>query len=42
MSAVGGGVFAGFSVMLLLIVAPALRRGDREIQKSALTTKRSS
>lgn len=36
MSAVGGGVFAGFSVMLLLIVAPALRRGDAEIRKSAI------
>lgn len=36
MSAVGGGVFAGFSVMLLLIVAPALRRGDRDIRKSTI------
>ncbi len=36
MSAIGGGVFAGFAVMLLLIVAPALRRGDAEIRKSAL------
>lgn len=36
LSAVSGGVFAGFSVMLLLIVAPALRRGDAEIRKSAI------
>ena len=36
LSAVSGGVFAGFSVMLLLIVAPALRRGDAEIRKSSI------
>ncbi len=36
LSAISGGVFASWSVMLVLIIAPAVARGDEDIRRSAL------
>ncbi len=36
LSAISGGVFASWSVLLILIVAPAVGRGDEEIRRAAL------
>lgn len=34
--AIAGGVFAGFMVMLLLITAPAIERGDKAITRATI------
>lgn len=36
LSAISGGVFASWSVLLILIVAPAIARGDDDIRRAAL------
>lgn len=36
LSAIAGGVFASWSVLLILIIAPAVGRGDEDIRRSAL------
>lgn len=36
LAAISGGVFASWSVMLILIVAPAVARGDDDIRRAAL------
>lgn len=36
LSAISGGVFASWSVLLILIVAPAVGRGDDDIRRAAL------
>jgi len=37
LGAISGGVFASWSVLLILIVAPAIARGDEEIRRAAVT-----
>lgn len=36
LAAISGGVFASWSVLLILIVAPAVGRGDEDIRRGAL------
>ena len=36
LAAISGGVFASWSVLLILIVAPAVVRGDDDIRRAAL------
>ena len=38
LSAILGGVFAGLSAMLILVVAPALRRGDDRVRRGVIAS----